>query len=721
MLLLGSIFSMASSTRTTKLFSALAVGLAVFSLVAGLKLTRWFEVVELKALDHLVRRYAEPANADSNLVLLAIDESSLEAFGRWPWPRDRYGYVVRYLKQAGARAVVFDVMFFEPDENAEEFDQSFADDMQAAGNVFLPMLFQAEPNHIPSDLQARATLNVELPESDRVAAHQVGVKLPIPVLAQQARGLGVINLSADADGPTRRIPLLGQVKGQFVPHLSLAVARYLLGADGITVTDGRVQIGSSSVPLDADGQLLLRWHGSLEETYHVRKYSIGRVLQAFAQQQKGERPALDAMIFKDKIVFIAGTAAGLYDLRVTPFASATPGVLIHMAALDNLLHGQGVQAAPSWLSLTVLLSLCLASAGAFMLFRSYPAKFGVTLALAVGYYGLVAHAFGGHARWLDLVFPEVALVLTFGTAATVEYVTEGKQRRLMRAAFDKYMSSEVVEEIMRHPEAIKLGGEQREISILFSDIAGFTTISEKMSPEDLVALLNRYLSAMTTIIKTTHRGNVNKYLGDGIMALFGAPLHDPKHASLACYAALDCQAELARLRRIWVEEGLPEIGARIGINSGPCIVGNMGSEERMEYTVTGDSVNLASRLEGASKYYDTLILVGQRTAELAKNDVEVREIDLLRVKGKKEPVVVFELLGRNGQVAEAKRRVVDRYLQGMAAYKQRDFETACARFTEALALDPSDGPSRVYVERSTTYRQTPPPADWDGVYEMTSK
>lgn len=712
---------MASSTQTTKILSALAVALAVFSLVAGLKLTRWFEVVELKALDHLVRRYADPAKADSNLVLLAIDESSLEAFGRWPWPRDRYGYVVRYLKQAGARAVVFDVMFFEPDENAEEFDQSFADDMQAADNVFLPMLFQAEPNSIPSDLQARATLNVELPESDWAAGHQAGVKLPIPVLAQQARGLGAINLSADADGPTRRIPLLGQMNGQFVPHLSLAVARYLLGADAISVKDGRVQIGSTSVPLDADGHLLIRWHGSLEQTYHVRRYSIGRVLQAFAQQQKGERPALDATLFKDKVVFIAGTAAGLYDLRVTPFASATPGVLIHMAALDNVLHGQGLQAAPPWLSLTVLLLLCLASAGTFMLFRSYPVKFGVTLGLAVAYYGLVAHAFGGHARWLELVFPEVALVVTFGTAATVEYVTEGKQRRLMRAAFDKYMSSEVVEEIMRNPEAIRLGGEKKEISILFSDIAGFTTISEKMTPEDLVALLNRYLSAMTTIIKTTHRGNVNKYLGDGIMALFGAPLDDPKHASLACYAALDCQAELARLRRNWVEEGLPEIGARIGINSGPCIVGNMGSEERMEYTVTGDSVNLASRLEGASKYYDTLILIGQRTAELAKNDVEVREIDLLRVKGKKEPVVVFELLGRKGQVAEAKRRVVDRYLEGLTAYKQRDFETACTRFTEALALDPSDGPSRVYVERSTNYRHTPPPVDWDGVYEMTSK
>ena len=712
---------MTSTPFQKKVLSAVAVGLTVFALVAGLSTSRWFEVAELKALDHLVRRYADPAKADSNLVLLAIDESSLEAFGRWPWPRDRFGYVVRYLKQAGARAVVFDVMFFEADENAEEFDQSFADDLKAAGNVFLPMLFQAEPAAIPPEAQPRATATVESSEAGHVPDIHAGVKLPIPVLAQQARGLGVINLSADADGPTRRVPLLGQVTGNVVPHLSLAVAQYLLGADRLSMRDGRLQIGTQHVPLGDDGSLLIDWHGSLEQTYHAKRYSIGRVLQAFAQQEKHGRPSLDPALFKDKIVFVAGTAAGLYDLRVTPFSAATPGVLIHMAALDNLLHGQGLQAAPRWFSLTTLLLLCLASAGTFMLFRSYPVKFGVTIGLAVAYYGLVVHGFAGHERWLELVFPEAALALTFGTAATVEYVTEGKQRRLMRAAFDKYMSSEVVEEIMRNPEAIKLGGEKKEITIFFSDIAGFTTISEKMSPEDLVTLLNRYLSAMTTIIKTTHRGNVNKYLGDGIMALFGAPLDDPKHASLACYAALDCQVELARLREVWKREGLPEIGARIGLNSGPCIVGNMGSEERMEYTVTGDSVNLASRLEGASKYYDTLILIGQRTAELAKNDVEVREIDLLRVKGKKEPVVVFELLARKGQLDDKKRRVIDVYLEGLTAYKIRNFSAACTRFSEAVALDPSDGPSRVYLERSTNYRQMPPPVEWDGVYEMTSK
>jgi adenylate cyclase len=282
------------------------------------------------------------------------------------------------------------------------------------------------------------------------------------------------------------------------------------------------------------------------------------------------------------------------------------------------------------------------------------------------------------------------------------------------------MSAEVVDEIMRNPDAIKLGGEKKEITILFSDIAGFTTISERLQPEELVTLLNRYLSAMTDIIRR-HRGNVNKYLGDGIMALFGAPLGESNHATLACYAALDSQAALTVLRDQWKKEGLPDIVARIGINAGPCIVGNMGSQTRLEYTVMGDCVNLASRLEGANKFYDTLILLGPRTVELAKNDIEVREVDLLRVKGKNEPVVVYELLERKGQLSPQRMKTVSIYSEGLAAYKTRDFTAAKARFTEALELDPVDGPSRVYLERSLEYVQAPPSEGWDGVYVLKSK
>jgi adenylate cyclase len=689
-------------------------------MVVAVHETRWFEVVQLKALDHLIRGQVDPKQAHPDIVLVAIDESSLDAFGRWPWPRDRHGYIVRFLKQAGAKAVVFDVMFFEPDESAIEFDESFAEDVKAAGNVFLSLHFQGRQGAVPPEHLAKALIAVE---GDRSRAGSMlgsdfGLKFPLAGLADGARGLGFINLTADSDGPTRRIPLIGRFGDAAVPHLSLAVARDLLGSEKVVIEGDDFRVAERTVPLTPEGAMLLNWHGPLERAY--RTYAAGHVLQSFTQIEKKERPVLDPAVFKDKIVFIAGTAAGIYDLRVTPFSTYTPGVLIHMTALDNLLQGHFLRSAPNWFTVLVLLILCLISALTFMLCSSYAVKFGVTGGLAVAYYALAAHALAGHDRWLDLVFPEAALALTFATAATVEYLTEGKQRRQTRAAFDKYMSSEVVDEIMRNPDAIKLGGEKKEITIFFSDIAGFTTISERLQPEELVALLNRYLSAMTDIIRG-HRGNVNKYLGDGIMALFGAPLGETNHATLACYAALDSQAALTSLRDQWKKEGLPDIVTRIGINAGPCIVGNMGSQSRLEYTVMGDSVNLASRLEGANKFYDTLILLGPRTVELAKNDIEVREVDLLRMKGKHEPVVVYELLERKGRLPPQRMKTVSIYSEGLAAYKTGDFNVAKDRFTEALEMDPADGPSRVYLERSLKYLQAPPSEGWDGVYVLKAK
>ncbi len=704
-----------------KVLIATAVGLAVFVLALALHRTRWLEIVELKALDHRYRTYADPSKASPDIVLVAVDEASLETFGRWPWPRDRHGYLVRFLREAGAKAVIFDILFLEPDDNAEEFDQVFADEIRAAGNVFLPILFQGEPQDLAPELLAKAGVPVEVRadvEAPPLATYP-GVKLPIPPLAEAARGLGFINLTPDFDGTTRRMSLVAAAQGRHFFQIAAAAARSLLGADQVTWESNVVRMGSVAVPLTSQGAMLIDWHGTLErKTYS--SYSAGAVLQSFTQLQKGERPLLDPAVFKDKIVFIATTAAGTYELRVTPLSPFTPGVLIHMAALDNLLQAQFMRQAPYWVFAVATLALCLATAWSFMLIRRQVLKIGFIAALAAIYYGLAVHAFTSHGLWVELVFPEGALAVSFGVAATVEYLIEGRQRRQLRAAFDKYMSREVVEEIMRDPERIKLGGEKKELTVFFSDVAGFTTISEQLQPEELVELLNRYLSAMTDIIRR-HRGNVNKYLGDGIMAIFGAPLGDPNHATLACYAALDSQAELTKLREAWKAEGLPEIVTRIGINSGLLVVGNMGSQERLEYTVMGDSVNLASRLEGANKFYDTLILLGPRTYELAQKDIEAREVDVLRVKGKKEPVTVYELLARKGELSIERKKVMELYLEGLAAYKRRDFVTAQQRFEAALALDPVDGPSKVYRERAAAYLAAPPPPDWDGVYELKSK
>lgn len=705
----------------TRTLAATVVGLSVWLCAVALHAVGWLQVAEWKSLDYRFRQFADKAKASKDIVLVAIDEASLEAYGRWPWPRDRHGYAVRYLKEAGAKAVVFDVLFLEPDESSEEYDASFAADVQSAGNVVLPGLFEREPDPVLPPVEgagseSQSNFQVLKPGGGEPPA---ALKLPLPALTQAVRGLGFINLTPDRDGVTRRVPLFGTVGTTTLSQIATATAEMLAETDALLSESCELHIGTTSVPVTSDNRMLINWHGGLDERVYP-SYSMGAVLQSFAQHQKGETPLLDPALFKDKIVFIAATAAGTYELRVTPLSPFTPGVLIHMAALDNLLQGDALREAPRWVFVVATLMLCLGMAWSFMLLRAWGWKLVVGFGLALAYYALVIHAFTGHMLWVELVFPLGAWGVTFAASATVEYVTEGRQRRQLRAVFDKYMSAEVVDEVMRHPEQVKLGGDRKELTVFFSDVAGFTTISEQLSPEELVTLLNKYLSAMTKIIRV-HRGNVNKYLGDGIMAIFGAPLGDPNHASLACYAALESQETLARLRQEWKAEGYPEIVARIGINSGPLVVGNMGSEERLEYTVMGDSVNLASRLEGANKFYDTLILLGPRTYELAKADIEARPVDLLRVKGKKEPVQVYELLARKGRLDQARDQVVRTFLEGLEAYKGREFSTAKARFEEALQLDPTDGPSKVYRERAISYLSTPPPLDWDGVYELKSK
>ena len=714
------------ATQQKKLISGMLVGGAAFLLALALYCSGWLAIAELKTLDHRFHRYADPAQAGNDIVLVAVDEASLDVYGRWPWSRDRHGYVVHYLKQAGARAVVFDILFLEPDRAAAEFDEAFADEMRAAGNVYLSFLMQdgqersAAP--ISPDILKKATIALDAqttPQADAILRTYAGVKFPPPLFAEAARGLGYINLNPDVDGTTRRLTLLATARNRTFLQLTTAVARDYLRADRATLRPGELQLGPVTIPLTAEREMVVDWHGTLEHrVYPV--YPIGAVLRAYTDMQEGKPPLLDPALFRDKIVFVATTAAGTYDLHVTPLSPFAPGVLIHMSALDNILRHHHLRPASSWIFAASTLVLTMATAWAFMLIQSQWIKAAVIGGLAIAYYGLAVHAFTSHGLWLDLAIPEGALAVSFAAAATVEYLTEGRQRRQLRAVFDKYMAADVVDEIMRNPEAIRLGGEKKELSVFFSDMAGFTSLSERLEPETLVELLNQYLSAMTEII-LHHRGNVNKYLGDGIMAIFGAPRGEPNHASLACFAALDSQAELARRREQGKAEGRPEISVRIGINSGWLVVGNMGSQARLEYTVMGDTVNLASRLEGANKFYHTGIMLGPRTYELAARDIEAREIDRMRVKGKQEPVVVFELLARKGCLPAERQRVMEAYGEGLESYKQRDFKTAAARFEAALALDPGDGPSQVYLERAKEYLVAPPPADWEGVYDLKSK
>jgi|CXWL01.1.fsa_nt_gi adenylate cyclase len=682
--------------------------------------TEWIDAVEMKSLDHRFRRYADPVQARSDIVLVAADESSIKAIGRWPWHRDLHGYAVEFLKAAGAKIIVFDMTFLEPDNCDPEFDGIFAQSILAAGNVVLANLLVDDVDFPSPEFLAKSTVPVQRhPKAPPDTYNKSGLKIPIPSLAQSALGQGFVNLTPDRDGTVRRVPLVGRVNNVEVPVLALAAARVLVKVDRLEMDSDGIYLGGILAPLASHGRMLINWHGTLEGSAY-RSYSLGAVVQS-AQNMKNDRPSLlDPSAFKDKIVFIATTAAGTYETRPTPLSATSPGVLIHMAMLDDLLQGRFMKASSWYFPALAIVGLCLISAWSQRYFHSMVMKIGVVAGLAVAYYGIAVLAFLEAQWWIELVLPLGAQGVTFASVTTVEYFTEGQKRRQIRAAFDKYMSAEVVDEIMLHPDTITLGGEKREITVLFSDVAGFTDISERLSPENLVQFLNRYLSAMTNTIRA-NRGNVNKYLGDGIMAMFGAPLKESNHATLACLSALAMQAQLEQLRETWIAEGYPSITARIGISTGDLIVGNVGSSERVEYTAIGDTVNLASRLEGANKPFQTKIMIGPRTYRLAKDDIEARPIGLIRVQGKKEPVYVYELLAQVGRLDPIRQAWLPIYKEGVNAYHNRLFDKAKECFEQVLSQEPNDGPTKAFLECVHKYRKYPPPLDWDGVFELKSK
>jgi adenylate cyclase len=712
---------MSLSSSCKQFITTTAIGLMVACIALAIHHIEWIDTIEMESLDHRFRRYADPAQTHTDIVLVAANESSIKAIGRWPWHRDLHAYAVDFLKAAGAKIIVFDVTFSEPDNCDPEFDSVFARSVLAAGNVVLATLLVDDSDFPTAEFLAKSTVSIQKrPEASLSGTYvSPGLKIPIPSLAQSALGLGFVNLTPDRDGTVRRVPLIGFVKDAAVPVLAVAAAKVLTKADGLEIDSNDVHLGETLIPLTSHGRLLINWHGTLESNVYP-SYSLGAVVQSALAMKNKRPPLLDPSIFKDKIVFVATTAAGTYETRPTPLSPASPGVLIHMAMLDNILQDRFMKSTPWYFPALAIFGLCFISAWSQRFFQSIAAKIGAVVGLAVAYYAIAVLAFTQAHWWVELVVPLGAQGVTFATVTTVEYFTEGRKRRQIKAAFDKYMSAEVVDEIMLNPDAIALGGEKREITVLFSDIAGFTDISESLSPEDLVQLLNRYLSAMTNTIRA-HRGNVNKYLGDGIMAMFGAPLKESNHATLACLSALAMQAQLEQLREAWIAEGHPRITARIGISTGALIVGNVGSSERLEYTIIGDTVNLASRLEGANKPFHTRILIGPRTYELAQGDIEARPIGLLRVQGKREPVFGYELLGQVGQLDPLRGKWMEIYKEGFKAYQDRRFDRAKERFEQVLSLDPMDGPAKVFLECASKYVIDPPPLDWNGVFELQSK
>ena len=420
------------------------------------------------------------------------------------------------------------------------------------------------------------------------------------------------------------------------------------------------------------------------------------------------------------VFFYGLTASGTHDLNPMPFSPRYPMVGALANVFNTIVTNQFItQMSIHWrFPLFLIIGFC----AGFILSSSTAIRGSLFTVLFLMAYILFAYElFETKGVWIDVVGPIGIVILSDAAIVWHKFSTAEKKRKFIKNAFGYYMNPAVVEQIAKNPEMLELGGKKMELTAFFSDVASFTTISEKLTEHELVELLNEYLTEMTEIV-LKHFGNLDKYEGDAIMAFFGAPLHFPDHATRACNAALEMQEQLVLLREKWKSQGRPELTARIGINTGPMIVGNMGSRNRFDYTVMGDAVNLASRLEGVNKQYSTDIMISEFTLEHCKSDIVTREIDLIRVKGKALPVRIYEVIGRiNDTIPETMHSVIERFSLGLAAYKQKRWDDGIKEFQACLDIKPNDGPSRTYLKRCREYLESPPPEDWDGVYIMTTK
>ncbi len=631
-------------TRRTGKKAGMIIALIVALLLSIMHLgnVKLFEVLEEKTLD---MRFAMRGGISPGpeTVIAAIDEKSINKLGRFPWPRSTWGRVVDRLTEDGAKVVVFDVFFTEP-ENAES-DDLFQQAIRRSGRVILPIVFDFSETGYKESGFIDKKLDVMTPSAYAILKRAddfsapFHAKMALPPLHQfssAAHSLAHINMMSDGDGTLRWEMLAIDYQGDYYPPIGLQAARlYRNVPPDKMVLDfaGAVELGNLAIPTDAYGRMLINYRGP-NGTFPL--YSLSDILDR----------SLPAGTFKDKIVLIGATAIGIYDLRVTPFSTNMPGIEKHASVVDNILRGDFIyRTETSVLPLIFLFAIVLG-----ITIPRLGAKAGAALfvVLFAGYLSAVYYLFAAKGIWFNLVYPASALFFGYTSQTAYRFLTEERRARDIRKMFSSYVSKRIVDELIRDPSKAKLGGERKEITVLFSDIRGFTSFSEKHQPEEVVSLLNEYLGAMTNVV-FEHEGTLDKFVGDAIMALWGAPVGQPDHAERACRCALDMIKKLKELQEKWTAEGKYAIDIGIGINTGDMVVGNMGAEgKKMDYTVIGDNVNLGARLEGLTRQYNNHIIISEFTYEKVKQVVQVNELGSVTVKGKQKPVVIYDLVGVKG-------------------------------------------------------------------------
>jgi adenylate cyclase len=683
----------------------------------------WLNVWESKTWDMRASIMAKPGIATDNIRLILVDQNSLDWAKRengwnWPWPREIYSVILNYCRRNGAKAVAFDVLFTEPSVYGIDDDAALGKAISEfghfAGAVFLGQKTGNDtnwPTGIPAPEFKIIGLDKWLHPANSENIVYPRATMPIQELAKNAAVLTNVHLDPDPDGIYRRIKLFCVFDNKILPTLGLGAYLAANSDDQMQIKSGKLIVDEKTIPIDGQGNALLNYRG-ISGTH--KAYSAAAILQSEIRFLKGEPPTIqDKNAFRDKYVFFGFSAPGLFDLRSSPVDSVYPGVEIQATLLDNFLSNDFMRRSMTWLTITIVFVLAIACAFAASVFSS---PVGSVTAGLVFFSIPVFACFGSylHGVWLPLVVQETSVAITISLALIVNYATEGKQKRFIKNAFQQYLSPAVIDQLIQHPERLKLGGERRVLSIFFSDLQGFTSISEGLDPKDLTALLNDYLSAMTDIIHEEN-GTVDKYEGDAIIAFWNAPLEVPEHAVRAVRAAIRCQQVLAEMRPGFRERIGKEMFMRIGINTGPVVVGNMGSHTRFDYTMIGDAVNTAARLEGANKQFGTYTMISQFTRDKLRETFIVRELARIAVVGRKEPVVVYEPM--IAEDYETRKDILDTFSQGLQLFYKGKFSKALEKFSTVREFDP---PSAAYAKKCRAIMDAKPD-NWQGVWVMDSK
>lgn len=726
------------STSRQRWLSKLGLAVGVALLVVVLTQERILKLgiverLELASIDYRFEsRGVNIAFKDSSdVVIVEISEESFKSLPeKWPWPRSYYARLIRNLTAAGARAIGIDLILGKSTYGRADDEELRSAIIESRNVVVAGKAPQQEAAY------------------EIVTTHEDFGNTFFNVDSS----LGAVNVLNDADGVLRRYrPMWGTNTSLLIPAFAFAVLDKYFGLTALNVvenySDHFVFVHAEIPKYDATS-FLINFYGPSGSFRRVNFADViddatlttteeeqtGAELNLFSDPDIGY---LHSGLFKGKIVLVGSMAPEEHDLFPVAFARGERtgdnlmyGVEIHANVIESVLRNEFLRKQSAATEILLVFVLTVLTFFVTSAFKSSKTKHAFLVELngflfvmaevfVIGYAAL--YLFNKQNYLLTAISPILAVVAGYVSNTVYHFVVERKQRMLIKAMFSTYVNPSVVEELITHPDRLKLGGERRELTVMFSDIEGFTTIAEHMESHKLVSLLNEYLSAMTEIVMKND-GTLDKFEGDAIVAFWGAPIPQEDHAVRACLCALQMQDALVDIRRFWKEHNKPSINVRIGINTGDMVVGNMGGAGKFDYTVIGDSVNLASRLEGANRQYKTGILVGEHTYELVSDKILGREVDLISVKGRTAPVKIFELLqAKDSTIDQSLGKFLSVYEEALRLYRERKWREATTRFTEARLIKPDDHLSRLYIERATHYTAHPPPPEWDEVFVMQTK